>query len=82
MTIQLAVRLWERTLQRLDRLIRAGRFATRTEALRVAVDTLVADSERREAEAAIVEGYRRVPDSPTDAWLDAATEAMVSAEPW
>jgi len=37
---------------------------------------------RRETEAAIVEGYRRLPDAPTDAWLETATTAMVSAEPW
>lgn len=82
MSIQLAVRLSDQTLQTLDRLIRAGKFANRTEAIRAAVDALVTDSERREAEAAIVEGYRRVPDSPTGTWLEAATTAMVSAEPW
>jgi len=48
----------------------------------VAVDVLVSESERRETEAAIVEGYRRLPDAPTDAWLETATTAMVSAEPW
>jgi Arc/MetJ-type ribon-helix-helix transcriptional regulator len=82
MSTQLAVRLSDRTLQRLDRLIRGGRFPNRTEALRAAVDVLVSESERRETEAAIVEGYRRLPDAPTDAWLETATAAMVSAEPW
>jgi Arc/MetJ-type ribon-helix-helix transcriptional regulator len=82
MTAQLAVRLSERTLKSLDDLIRAGRFANRTEAIRAAVDALISDAERREIEAAIVEGYRRSPDAPTDPWLEAATSAMVSAEPW
>jgi Arc/MetJ-type ribon-helix-helix transcriptional regulator len=82
MATQLAIRLSDRTLQTLDRLIRAGRFANRTEAVRAAVEALVSDSERRDAEAAIVEGYRRIPDLPTDTWLEAATKAMVSAEPW
>ncbi|MHB8508377.1 MAG: ribbon-helix-helix domain-containing protein [Candidatus Dormibacteria bacterium] len=82
MATQLAIRLSDQTLETLDRLISAGKFANRTEAIRVAVDTLITDSERREAEAAIVAGYQRMPDSATDAWLDSATTAMVSAEPW
>ena len=82
MSTQLAIRLSDRILQTLDRLVRAGKFANRTEAVRAAVDTLVNDAERREAEAAIVDRYQRVPDAPTDSRLEAATKTMVSAEPW
>lgn len=82
MAIQLAVRLSDETLQRLDRLVRSGVFANRTEAIRAAVESLVDDSERREVETAIVAGYGRSPDAPEDAWLASATRALVSAEPW
>jgi Arc/MetJ-type ribon-helix-helix transcriptional regulator len=82
MATQLAVRLSNETLRRLDRLVRSGVFANRTEAVRAAVESLVDDSERREVEAAIVAGYERSPDAPEDAWLVSATRALVSAEPW
>lgn len=82
MTEQLAVRLSERTLRSLDQLVRSGRFANRTEAIRVAIDELIAGAARQEVDAAIREGYRRAPDAHTDRWLEAATKAMVRAEPW
>jgi Arc/MetJ-type ribon-helix-helix transcriptional regulator len=82
MAAQLAVRLSDETVNRLDRLIRAGTYANRTEAVRAAIESLVADSERREVEAAIVAGYEKSPDAPEDPWLESATKALVSAEPW
>lgn len=82
MTTQLAVRLSEETVKRLDELIRGGSFTNRTEAIRAAIDGLIAEIARGEIERAIVAGYRRTPDAPSDPWLDAATTALVSAEPW
>lgn len=82
MATQLAIRLSDVTLRSLDRLVRIGLYTNRTEAIRAAVNTLLKDLERREIEAAIVAGYQRLPDSPTDGWLESATQAMVSAEPW
>jgi Arc/MetJ-type ribon-helix-helix transcriptional regulator len=82
MATQLAIRLSDETLEALDRLVRAGAYPTRTEAVRAAVEILVSDSERREIEAAIIAGYDESPDAPEDAWLESATKALVSAEPW
>lgn len=82
MTTQLAIRFSDRTLALVDGLIAAGEFASRAEAVRTAVDQLVRDAERRAADAAVVAGYGALPDAPTDTWLEAATRAMVSAEPW
>lgn len=82
MSQQLAVRLSDQTVRSLDGLIRRGTFATRTEAIRIAIDLLVATAQRRDIDASIVAGYRRSPDDPNDPWLDAATTAMIAAEPW
>lgn len=71
----------DRTLRSLDRLVRSGRFANRTEAIRAAIDELTRAAERQQIDAAIREGYGRAPDAP-DRWLEAATKAMVLAEPW
>ena len=82
MTTQLAVRLSEEALSGVDRLVRSGKYANRTEAVRAAVAALLKDAERSEIEHAIVAGYAKVPDDPEDAWLESATKALVSAEPW
>ena len=82
MTTQLAVRLSDETVKQLDDLIRSGSFTNRTEVIRAAIDGLIVEAARRENERKIVAGYRRTPDAPTDPWLEAATTALVSAEPW
>lgn len=82
MTTQLAVRFSEQTLALIDGLVAAGEFANRAEAVRTAVEQLVSEAERRATDSALVAGYRKLPDAQVDAWLDAATRAMVSAEPW
>ena len=82
MAIQIAIRFTDDTLACLDELIQAGEFANRTEAVRTAVDLLIRDAQRRRTDEAIIAGYRRVPDAKSDAWLEAATRSLVTAEPW
>ena len=82
MTTQLAFRLSDRLLAGVDRLVETGRFSSRTEVVRVALERLLEQTSRSELDAAIVAGYRRVPDEPPDPWVDAATRALVAEEPW
>jgi Arc/MetJ-type ribon-helix-helix transcriptional regulator len=67
----------------LDELVSTGRFATRAEAVRAAIEQLL-DAERRHAIGLrILQGYTDVPQ--TDAEVAAATEAAVRSiqeEPW
>jgi Arc/MetJ-type ribon-helix-helix transcriptional regulator len=83
MSTQLAVKLSESTVEEIDRLIEAGRFANRTDAVRAAVDRMLEEIREERVTAAIVEGYRRIPpDTEDDAWAEAATRAMIMEEPW
>jgi Arc/MetJ-type ribon-helix-helix transcriptional regulator len=82
MSIQIAVRIPDETLPRLDALVRRGVYSNRADAVRAAVELLVAETERRRLDDAIADGYRRIPDDTSDTWLDAATRAMVADEPW
>lgn len=82
MSTQIAVRLSAESLSSLDLVVDEGLYANRAEAVRAAVDMLLREAERRRVDAAIVAGYQRVPDDASDAWLDAATRAMVADEPW
>jgi Arc/MetJ-type ribon-helix-helix transcriptional regulator len=82
MTIQIALRLPTRLVADVDRLVAAGRFASRTDVIRRALERFLAVAGEAELDRAIVEGYRRLPDSAPDAWVDTATRAMVSDERW
>jgi Arc/MetJ-type ribon-helix-helix transcriptional regulator len=82
MTTQLAFRLSDRLVTGIDRLVETGKFTSRTEVVRVALEQLLERTRRSELDAAIVGGYRRVPDEPTDPWVDAATRALVAEEAW
>jgi Arc/MetJ-type ribon-helix-helix transcriptional regulator len=83
MSIQLAIKLADQTVADLDRLVSSGEFATRTDAVRAAVERMLADIRERQVTAAIIEGYRRVPGADSeDAWADAATRSMILEEPW
>jgi Arc/MetJ-type ribon-helix-helix transcriptional regulator len=83
MPIQLAVKLPESIVEEVDRLIEAGRFANRTDAVRAALDRMLEELQEEQVTAAIVDGYRRIPpDQADDAWAEAATRAMIMEEPW
>lgn len=72
MSPKISVGLDERHLDDLDVLVAEGRFASREDAIRAAVGSLVADVDRRrQIGDAIVEGYRRIPQSDDeDPWPD------------
>jgi Arc/MetJ-type ribon-helix-helix transcriptional regulator len=79
----LVTRLDAELVEAVDGLVRDGIVANRSEAVRIGLEQLVDRSRRSEIGAAIVEGYRRVPQ--TDQGLgraDNGLRALVAEEPW
>lgn len=80
---QLAIRMSPEQLAALDRLVADGRFATRTAAVRDAVDGLLERERRRQIGQSIAEGYRRVPQTDEDeAAARVGATASIEEEPW
>lgn len=66
--------------QLVDALVASGHYATREQALTVAVEDLVREMERSAVDAAIVEGYRRQPAANTpDEWGDLGPQLDIAA---
>lgn len=83
MSEQIAVRLPAATAHELDELVRAGDFPTRADAVRAAISRLLEESRRQRIEAAIVEGYLRVPQTDEElAAAEAAAIRSIGEEPW
>ena len=83
MSEQFAIRMSDELARSLDELVSTGRFATRAEAVRAAIEQLLDSERRREIGWQIVQGYTDVPE--TDAEIAAATEAAIRSieeEPW
>jgi Arc/MetJ-type ribon-helix-helix transcriptional regulator len=83
MSIQIAVRIPSQLADRLEALVDSGRFETRAEAVRAALEALVEAERRADVGRRIVEGYRRVPQEEGDvsAAADAASRS-IDEEPW
>ena len=80
---QFAIRMSDELASSLDELVSSGRFATRAEAVRAAIERLLDAERRHEIGRRIVQGYTDVPQ--TDGEVTAATEAAVRSiqeEPW
>jgi Arc/MetJ-type ribon-helix-helix transcriptional regulator len=80
---QIAVRLPEEVLDELDALVTRGVYGSRASAVRAGIEAVIARARREATDAAIVDGYRRVP--PTDAEGSAAVASLRDAileEPW
>lgn len=80
---QFAIRMSDELARDLDELVASGRFATRAEAVRAAVEGLLDAERRRQIGDRIVEGYAAIPQ--TDAEVAAATAAAIASiqeEPW
>lgn len=64
-------------------MVARGRFANRTEAIRTALEDLMARTREVELDEAIVAGYRAVPDDGEfDAVARANLREMIEEEPW
>lgn len=83
MSEQIAVRMSDELATRLSELVEGGRFVSKAEAVRTAVEELVDRERRRMIGEQIAEGYRRIPQADDD--LDDVVEvglASIEEEPW
>lgn len=78
-----AIRVPDEVLERLDELVHPDGYATRTEAIRRAIDVLLDAHERSVIDQKIVDAYTRMPQSDEElAVADAAARALIEDEPW
>lgn len=82
-TEQVAVRLPTELLAELDALVSGRRYESRAAAIRAGIELVTSAERHRQTDAAIVEGYRRVP--PTGSEHEAALASLrdaIAEEPW
>ena len=83
MSQQIAIRIPDDLASDLDGLVSSGRFETKADAVRTALEALIDTERRAEVGRQIVEGYRRVPQDEAD--VVAASQAAgrsIDEEPW
>jgi predicted transcriptional regulator len=63
-----------------ERAARLGK--SRSELIRAALEQYLKTDRAAAIDAAIAEGYRRLPPSEDDPWASAAARRSIAAEPW
>ncbi len=82
-TEQIAVRIPEELLRRVDELVAAGVYESRAAAVRAGIEAVAAEQARQRVDRAILDGYQRVPPTAgDDAAAMASLRAAISEEPW
>ena len=80
---QLMTRVDDALIVELDDIVSSGEFKTRSDAVRSAIEHMVNERRRRLEGEAIVEGYRRHPESEEEMlWAEQNARDMVAEEPW
>ena len=83
MSRMITLRVSEERLRKVDEAVAQGNFPTRAAALTAALDRLLAETERRRIDEAIVEGYTRIPPTAEeDAWACSSGLESIREEPW
>jgi Arc/MetJ-type ribon-helix-helix transcriptional regulator len=83
MSQQIAIRIPDALAAQLEELVTSGRFETKADAVRTALESLIDTERRAEIGRQIVEGYRRVPQDDADVAAAAqATARAIDEEPW
>jgi len=78
-----ALRLPDDLVEALDEMVREGRYSTRTEVIRTAIDGLMAAHGEIAIDRSLADGYRRVPQTDEEVALaTAVTRALIEEEPW
>jgi Arc/MetJ-type ribon-helix-helix transcriptional regulator len=78
---QTLVQLSDELIALLDeRVARTGR--SRSDLIRAAVERDLQADREAAIDAAIVEGYRRIPPSEHDPWAEASAKRSIADEPW
>jgi Arc/MetJ-type ribon-helix-helix transcriptional regulator len=83
MSIQIAIRIPNTLAEELEALVSSGRFDTKADVVRSALEALVDEERRSDVGRRIVEGYQRVPQD--DVEVTSARETAVRSideEPW
>lgn len=82
-TQQVAVRLPVDLLATVDRLVAAGAYPSRAAAVRAGLEAIAEVERRREVDDALIQGYRRMPPTPSEeaAALGSLRDAIAD-EPW
>lgn len=83
MTVQIAVKLPDPLVARIDALVDDGTFASRSDAVRRGLESVIAASNRAEIDRAFAEGFRRFPETEeemADAWR--LSIESIEEEPW
>ncbi len=83
MSIQIAIRIPDALAEQLDALVASGRFDTKADAVRAALEALLDTERRADVGRRIVEGYQRVPQDEADvAAAHHAATRSIDEEPW
>lgn len=79
----IAVRLPDDLVAAVDALVSAGRYPTRSEAVRASLKALLDAHHQAEIDRRIVAAYTEVPQTDDEvAIAAAATRALINEEPW
>ena len=83
MTVQIAVKLPERVVERVDRLVADGRYASRSDLVRRGIELAISAERRQDVDRAFEEAYATTPESD-DELADARRLAIdaIDEEPW
>jgi Arc/MetJ-type ribon-helix-helix transcriptional regulator len=80
---QFVTRLDDGLAERIDTLVAAGVFESRSDAVRLGLERLVDELERERIGRQIVDGYTRIPPTADEiAWALESGKRMIEAEPW
>jgi Arc/MetJ-type ribon-helix-helix transcriptional regulator len=83
MTSQIALKLPDEILARIDELVGAGRFESRSHVVRAGIDVIIVHEQRRSIDEAYRNGYLANPDTPEEiAEAMRLSIASIEEEPW
>jgi Arc/MetJ-type ribon-helix-helix transcriptional regulator len=80
---QFVTRVEDDLAHEVDRLVAEGVVASRSAAVRLGLEGLIDRHRRGQIGLAIVNGYRRQPQTEAElGWADEASRRMIAEEPW